>query len=304
MNNISTIAIFRERSHSPEREYDDEAILRETARKLASSGSIDVCLLSPEEFLEAHFDIQPALIFFMCEEAPYLARLREMAENTGCLLVNTVEAVENTFRKNMVAALKNQVFFPATSIHSISDALPSIHVPCWLKRGDYHAIDRDDVVFVRDIQSAQNALNGFASRDIGTVLIQEHVPGDIIKFYCIRDCQAGHTWWFKWFYHRDQDLQYHDFSADELMISCMKAGDIMGLDIYGGDAIVNNDGRIFIIDINAWPSFALYREEAAGFIARLIKTKLAKCLGASMHSKSGAKSISGLSDDSAVPGIT
>jgi D-alanine-D-alanine ligase-like ATP-grasp enzyme len=44
----------------------------------------------------------------------------------------------------------------------------------------------------------------------------------------------------------------------------------LGLEVYGGDAIVTPAGEIFLIDINAWPSFALYREEASLQIARLL----------------------------------
>jgi glutathione synthase/RimK-type ligase-like ATP-grasp enzyme len=46
-----------------------------------------------------------------------------------------------------------------------------------------------------------------------------------------------------------------------------QAASALGLEIYGGDAIVSEGGAMTIIDLNAWPSFALYREEAAERIA-------------------------------------
>ena len=36
-----------------------------------------------------------------------------------------------------------------------------------------------------------------------------------------------------------------------------------GLEVYGGDAIVTAAGELVLLDLNAWPSFALYRDEAA-----------------------------------------
>ena len=40
-----------------------------------------------------------------------------------------------------------------------------------------------------------------------------------------------------------------------------------GLDVYGGDCIVREDGTFCIIDLNDWPSFSRCREEAAKAIA-------------------------------------
>jgi hypothetical protein len=37
--------------------------------------------------------------------------------------------------------------------------------------------------------------------------------------------------------------------------------------VYGGDAIASGNGALTLIDLNAWPSFALYRDEAAPVIA-------------------------------------
>ena len=47
-----------------------------------------------------------------------------------------------------------------------------------------------------------------------------------------------------------------------------------GLDVWGGDAIVTPDGEIFVIDVNAWPSFALFRDEAADHIAAHLAARL------------------------------
>lgn len=296
MKKIPIFGIFREQSHSPRREYDDEAILTQTARNLAASEELEVRLFSPDKFVQTRFNKIPLLVFFMCEETPCLSRLRNLNLETGCLMINSVESVENTFRENMVALLKEASFFPKSRLFSTSaDHVPNTGTQCWLKRGDYHAISSDDVIFVRDGNELGKAVWGFAARGIETVLVQEHVPGDIIKFYCIRDCRAGHTWWFKWFYHGDQDLKEYRFSETRLVENCLRAGDVMGLDIYGGDAIVRQDGRIFIIDVNAWPSFALFREEAAGAISQLLKARLLEHAGAASCPKMDLENVLNLS---------
>ena len=73
--------------------------------------------------------------------------------------------------------------------------------------------------------------------------------------------------WFEWFYHRDQELHRHPFDAGRLSRAAARAAAALELEVFGGDAIVAPDGRFVLIDLNAWPSFALYREAAALRIA-------------------------------------
>jgi D-alanine-D-alanine ligase-like ATP-grasp enzyme len=48
----------------------------------------------------------------------------------------------------------------------------------------------------------------------------------------------------------------------------------LNLDIFGGDAIITPEGRIYLIDINSWPSFARVRTEAAVQIAWQLRARL------------------------------
>lgn len=275
MNNLGIFGIYRERSHSPKREFDDEAILKLTAMKLSESLGVDIPLLHPEEFLRAGLDFSPRLIFFMCEEEPYLARLKEFQHAMGTFLVNTVQSVENTFRKSMIEILSETEFFPKSFVLSTREA--SMHHsngPVWIKRGDYHAIEEKDVVFAPDNQAFNECIGGFIKREIESVVIQSHVPGDIIKFYSVTDLANNRQFWFKWFYHKDQELKKYPFSQDELHSRCQAAGRLLGLEIFGGDAIVDPDGNIYVIDVNAWPSFALFRDEASSAISALITHRL------------------------------
>ena len=42
---------------------------------------------------------------------------------------------------------------------------------------------------------------------------------------------------------------------------------LVGIEVYGGDAIIDSEGRFYIIDFNDWPSFSRCRDEAAEAIA-------------------------------------
>jgi len=55
-----------------------------------------------------------------------------------------------------------------------------------------------------------------------------------------------------------------------------RAATALGLEIYGGDAIVPVTGKPVLIDVNAWPSFALYRDDAAERIAAHLAVRFAR----------------------------
>jgi hypothetical protein len=65
----------------------------------------------------------------------------------------------------------------------------------------------------------------------------------------------------------------YSFEAARLREVAFDAAAALGLEIFGGDAIVQANGQPMIIDLNAWPSYALYRDRAAQAIA----DHLAKC---------------------------
>ena len=44
----------------------------------------------------------------------------------------------------------------------------------------------------------------------------------------------------------------------------------VGVDVYGGDAIIRADGSFCLIDFNDWPSFSRCRDAAADAIVSLV----------------------------------
>ena len=59
----------------------------------------------------------------------------------------------------------------------------------------------------------------------------------------------------------------------ELAWAAGAAARALGLEVWGGDAIVTTDG-FSIVDLNDWPSFERVREEAALAIARRLSALL------------------------------
>ena len=265
--------IYRELAHS-RRKSDDVEILRATARQLAAQG-FDVELTTPEQLPETR-DIAdvPPFLFVMCERAPIVERLASW-ERQGVRIVNRPQGIRNTDRARTIALFaQHGVPLPKSVLVPTAQPLlaTAVGLPCWVKRGDVHGTQDGDVCQVADSRDLASRLSGFSDRGITHAVLQEHVPGDLIKFYGVAGEEDGPLSWFQWFYHRDQQLSRHPFDQDVLAAAASRAAAALGLDIFGGDAIAMPEGRVVLIDLNAWPSFALYRDIAA--------TRIASCLAA------------------------
>ena len=274
MRDPRCLGIFRERAHSPGREFDDAEILRLSAKHLEAKG-FQVSLTDPDG-VNGMVDPPPPFVFLMCERPGILDLLRRW-EIEGVLQVNSPLAVLNTYRDRMVFLIEQAAIpFPRSVFVSTASADLDVSDAVWVKRGDVHNTQEGDVVFAPTKAAAQEALRNLADRGIPQAVIQEHVPGDLIKFYGVGNPgrPEGRMPWFQWFYHRDQRLVGYPFDQGMLGTLAERAAAALGLEIYGGDAIAGPDGRLVLIDVNAWPSFALYRDEASVRIASYLDDRV------------------------------
>ena len=268
--------VFREVEHSPGRESDDAAILKATGRRLEEKEGFVVGYRRPAE-LTGRERVLPALAFAMCEGPAALESLARW-ESRGVCVVNSARAVANTHRERMIPLLElGRVPMPDSLLLDFADPLPSgknadgVFSACWIKQATEHKTREGDVVFATDASSVRDALERLQDRGLPRAVAQRHVEGDLVKFYGVNaaapEDSAAVPSWFQWFYHREHPVAGHAFDARALRDIACRATAALGLEVWGGDAIVNPAGRIFVIDVNAWPSFALFREEAADHIA-------------------------------------
>ena len=261
--------IYREAAHSPGRIDDDRAILDSVGAAMAARG-FRVELVAPD----VEFDTRFANIFAMCERGPILDRLRA-AEKTGSIVINSPDAIRNTYRHRMIELFaQHGVSVPTSRIiaSDASKARPPTEV--WVKRYDFHATEAHDVMYAASEEGWRQALDGFAKRGIPYVVAQEHVPGDLVKFYGVRNAMVPvDANWFEWFYHRDKGMLGYAFEISGLRRQAFGAAAALGLEIFGGDAIIRPGGEPVIVDINAWPSYARFRDGAARAIAELLSER-------------------------------
>jgi hypothetical protein len=255
--------IYRELDHSPGRIDDDRAIMNSVGKVLASRG-FSVELVTAD----AAFDTRCTNIFVMCERGTVLDRLSAV-EKAGAIVVNAPNAIRNTYRHRMIELFaQHQVSAPFSQVVASSANKSRPAAAVWVKRYDFHATQPSDVIYVASDAGWHEALDRFAKRDIPFIVAQEHVAGDLVKFYGVRSAAAAmDANWFEWFYHRDKGMLGHPFEASCLRQAALGAAAALGLEIFGGDAVIQADGKPVIVDINAWPSYARYRDRAAQAIA-------------------------------------
>ncbi len=278
MSDLRCWGVYRELAHSPGRETDDAEILRATAQELSARG-FNVELKSPDELPGAADAASiPPFLFVMCEQAPVVEKLAAW-ERRGARIVNRPGGIRNTDRERTIALFRTHgVPFPHSVLVETSAGAADFRGPCWIKRGDVHATEEGDVSFADEPHALSARLALLAERGIARAVVQDHVAGDLIKFYGVSGLsdEDSRPSWFQWFYHRDQELSNHAFDAAALAASAARAAAALSLDVYGGDAIVSASGAISVIDLNAWPSFALFRAVAASRIAALLAARFSR----------------------------
>ncbi|HIU39261.1 MAG TPA: hypothetical protein IAD18_06310 [Candidatus Limisoma intestinavium] len=287
MSEIIIAGIMRAGAYSPNHIGNDAAIFNATADQLRKRGCA-VNIYSEDQFNKGL--VKERIILNMCREQASIKRLQQLEDN-GCIVVNSGYGIENCTRERMTRILLgNNIPYPDSVIvntdEAVVDRLKQAGINnCWIKRGDFHAMHKEDVSYVRHAEEAQEVLQEYFYRGIRRAVINRHLVGDLIKFYGMR----GSTF-FYWFYPFDDGHSKYgleaingkskglDFDIEQLEKICADAAEALGVDIYGGDCIISPTGEIRIIDFNDWPSFAPCRNEAAPFIAKcvlkLIKNKL------------------------------
>ena len=285
MADIKITGVMRAGAYSPNHVGNDAAIFNAVADELRKRGCV-VHIYSEEQFLE--MPVEDDIILNMCRKQESIAKL-QLLEDDGKLVINSGFGIQNCTRERMtLLLLHNGIPYPESlTVNTNEDVRKELEQAgfgsCWIKRGDFHAMHKEDVSYCRHIEEAQGVLHEFYYRGIHRAVINRHLEGDLIKFYGVKDRP-----FFYWFYPFEQGhSKYGDeaingapthlrFDVEDLHHNCQRAAEILDVAVYGGDAIIASDGSFKIIDFNDWPSFAPCRKEAAPHIARYVLAEIKK----------------------------
>ncbi len=253
--------IIRSEQFSPQSVEKDRAILTAVVERLHG-------MLIPEQQL-CELDLTGlGNVFLNMGRLPETTAFLKQKEDEGALVLNSGYGVEMCQRSRLDALMREK-HFPMPKETGANG--------WWIKRGDAAAQCKDDVLFCESEAALEQAKAKFAQRGITDFIVQEHVCGDLLKFYGVEG-----TSFFRYYYPGDDgeskfgDEQtngrphHYFFQKEHLRSTVEMLSRLVRTPIYGGDAIITPEGEFKIIDFNDWPSFSRCREEAANAIVQLV----------------------------------
>jgi len=258
---MRVMAISRDERFSPNSVERDKAILEAVVERLERQGCT-VATVAEGEQTDTCCDL-----YLSMGRLPATLEWLKSREQECRRVINTAEGVERCQRSVVDKLMHDEAFSvpPAHTGHGY-----------WLKRGDAAAQTSDDIRYCPDLATLRQAQADFRRRGISESVVSAHVEGDLVKFYGVK---GG---FFRLYYPADDGFSkfgdeqrngrphHYPFSRQALADETERLAARVGVEIYGGDAIVEPDGHYCIIDFNDWPSFSRCREEAADAIARLV----------------------------------
>ena len=240
MAEIKIAGIMRAGAYSPNHIGNDAAIFNAVADQLRKRGCI-VTIYSEEQF--NNDGVKEDIIVNMCREMKSIHKLQKL-EDEGALVINSGYGIENCTRERMTRILiGSNIPYPESIMvntdESVKDALKEAgFTKCWIKRGDFHAMHKEDVSYVRHPEEAQEVLQEYFLRGIKRAVINRHLVGDLIKFYGVQG-----TPFFFWFYPFDEGHSKYGheaingksqglkFDKDLMRDICHKASEVLDVKI-------------------------------------------------------------------------
>ena len=285
-----TLLIQRAACYSPNSEEKDLAILQEVGCFFD-----DAKIIGEGEFVENFSTYNQLISAESVGAVNVYYQIISMARSPKAL--DSLEQLE----QSGIRVLNSSVGVRACQRSNVDKVMRENHLPLppdegddgyWVKRADAAAQSKEDVCFCHDWAEVEKIKSTFMQRGITDIVTQAHVKGDVVKFYGVEG-----TGFFRYYYsgydtetkfgdeERNGKPQYYSFSSSNLQADAEKLACLLQTPIYGGDAIVREDGSYVIIDFNDFPSFSKCRKDAARAIFERMKSAVESSLKSSFNER-------------------
>ena len=276
--------IARDPRFSPNNVEKDACILNKVAQIVREKRQdLEISLISEEELSTiSSLKVYSCIIGMYRRNSSILKIVSEKRSRKDSFITfNDVYGLYyiNVSRKEIFEKLiENGVTIPL-----LHDEISQIFPPLWIKANRSDCVAKGDVAFCATKEDALTTLVKFEKEDVPkqNILFMKHLHGDLIKVYVVVDKNSNINF-LRWFYPQEEryskfgqeilndPLQYYNFDEEKLSDISKIIEKIVNLQFFGFDAIVTKEGEIQVIDINDWPSYSKYQDEAADAIATTI----------------------------------
>ena len=280
---MKLLGIYRSEKFSPNMVSNDKAILDAVADELVKAGH-EVVTMSEDDLSTLSYDLSAYdLAFGMLRNTDTINKLME--KNDENKFINTLGGIlDCNERVSLLEIFMDEgINMPPCALYTHLGVKSNDEVtfPLWIKRGDGCAEVKEDTSFVTNDEEAAAIVANYLERGINSFVAQQHIEGDLIKFYGVEG-----TDFFNWDYASNGHSKFgleeingkehgYPFKPEDLKALADRASRAVETPVYGGDCVVNAEGKMYIIDFNDWPSFSRCREEASKAIAkRILGTKI------------------------------
>ena len=280
MADISIAAILRAGIFSPNHIANDAAILHAVVAELRRRGC-QVKVYSEEEFCNAVIDED--VVLAMCRGDRAVEKIQHL-EDAGRLVVNSGYGIENCIRMIMVRLLAQagvplpEFFVVDTDVDVRKQLLKAGFGSCWVKKGDAPVHHLEDIARCRHAEEAQELLHEFFFRHISKAVVSKDVVGEKIRCYGV----ASSGWFHSFLPFRSAAFKEEDNDTlsqtlqEKVKDICMKAAEVLNVDVFGCDIVLDTHGDCQLVSFDDWPSFAPIRKEAARAIAKSVLSRYRK----------------------------
>ncbi len=267
-NSMKIAGIGRAARFSPNSVERDADILRSVMALLEEENEV---FLLNEEVLAAEGCEAVDCIFSMAR-SPEALEMLAACEARGVRVINSACSLLRLNRRNLLA-LCRELQLPVPP-HAV-DGYAGLSYPLWLKRDDSTTQHAGDVCFVSNEAELRQALMRMQAGGVRHYVAEQHIVGDLIKFYGVAESDYFYAYsptasggFSKFGQERiNGEARGYTFNRETFKHDAFQLARAAGIAVFGGDAVVQSDGRYFFIDFNDWPSFAPCRAEAAKAIA-------------------------------------
>lgn len=267
---MNFLGIYREPEFSPGRHLSNDAKILRLVGQALEREKVTVTLATLEDARGLWKNAD--LIFSMCQGPRAVEELAGWKKQ-GAFILNDPDASRATYRDSLCSvAREKDLGFPHSEFINTNAHPRELDKyqgwftggSAWLKRADVHATSPSDVIRLDRWSDLNSGLVKFRTRGLERAVLQQHCTGDEVKFYAVR---GGKLFWP----YYPKESEGYPFDERSLKRLAEHAAESLDLSIYGGDAIISPDGKITLIDLNDWPSFAPCRGAAASAIAKYLK---------------------------------